>query len=63
MRLNSLDINIYERRFILIKKSLLIRSGLNLRIRTLSDIFNEVLTVVWHVMKLSIFIPWSALRP
>ena len=45
-----------------IKVSLLFRSGLNLRIRILSDIFNEVSSVMWHILKLIIFISWPALR-
>ena len=40
IRLNNLDINIYEMMLILLVETLLFRSGLNLKNRILSDIFN-----------------------
>ena len=55
-RLNNLDIIIYEKMFNLMEESLLFRSGSNLRIRILSDFFNEVISVMWHILKLSIFV-------
>ena len=56
MRLNNLGNNIYEVMFNLIKESLSFRSGLKLRINKILDIFNEVLSVMWLIFKLCIFI-------
>ena len=44
------------RMFDLIDESLLFRSGLNLCIMILSESFNEVLSVMWPILKLPIYI-------
>ena len=40
----------------LVDESLFFRTRLHLKFRILSDRFNEVLSVMWHILKLCIFV-------
>ena len=54
-------INIHEITFNLIEEFLLFRSGLNLRFGMLSEIFNEVLSVMWLQWNDSQMFSWGAI--